>query len=114
MNLMLKELRVANGLSPRQMYERLGVQDSRYRKWESGAAQMPIEYALMCCDILHCTMDELAGRKPVQLTDDERKLLALYRATDARGQLAIMMLAESQQGMDIQRNNGKRTRAVNE
>ena len=114
MNLRLKELREAHGLSVRQMHERLGVQDSRYRKWESESAQIPISYAIACCDILHCTLDELAGRKPISLPVDERRLLALYRATDARGRTAIMALAESQAGMDGESDSGQRSGAVNE
>lgn len=114
MNLMLRELREARGLSVRQMYERLGVQDSRYRKWESESAQIPISYAVACCDILHCTLDELAGRNPVSLSTDESKLITLYRATDDRGRTAIMMIAESQAGMDAQSDYGKPTSAVSE
>lgn len=75
MNLQLRALREAHGLTPRQMYERLGVQDSRYRKWESETSQIPIDYAIMCCDILHCSLDELAGRRHVAMTADERELL---------------------------------------
>ena len=85
MNLRLRELREASGLKPRQMYERLGVQDSRYRKWESGTAAIPVDYAIMCCNILHCTLDELAGREPPKLTPAEHRLIALWRSTDERG-----------------------------
>ena len=55
MNLRLRELRESQGISVATMIERLGVKDSRYRKWESQAAAMPLEYAMRCCSILHCT-----------------------------------------------------------
>lgn len=102
MNLQLRALREAHGLTPRQMYERLGVQDSRYRKWESETSQIPIDYAIMCCDILHCSLDELAGRKHVAMTADERELLGCYRSTDGRGREAILTIARSQSGMEGQ------------
>lgn len=89
MNLRLRELREAYGLKVGQMVERLGVQDSRYRKWESQAAAIPLEYACSCCDILHCTLDELAGRTPLTLTDDERHIVTVYRDADNRGRRTI-------------------------
>ena len=100
MKLMLRELREARGLKPRQMYERLGVEDSRYRKWESEAAQIPLEYAILCCDVLHCTLDELAGRTPISLTSGEQELLECYRSTDERGRETILAVAHSQSGME--------------
>lgn len=53
MNLRLRELRESQGISVATMIERLGVKDSRYRKWESQAAAMPLEYAMRCCSNLH-------------------------------------------------------------
>ena len=100
MNLRLRELREACGLSPKQMYTRLGVKDSRYRKWESGASEMPIPYAMRCCEILRCTMDELTGRAGKFLTADERELLTLFRSTDERGRATILQAARSQQGVE--------------
>ena len=58
----LRELREARDLSVKDMCRKLGVDDSRYRKWESGKNGLPLEYSLMCCDILHCSLDELSGR----------------------------------------------------
>ena len=96
---MLKEIRASRGMTPRQMYERLGVQDSRYRKWEAGAAAIPLEYACQCCDILHCSLDELAGRKPLNLAAEESELVSLYRGSNVQGRAAIMAVARSQQGV---------------
>lgn len=102
MNLKLRELREQNGISVATMTERLGVKDSRYRKWESQAAAIPIEYAIACSRILHCTLDELAGRSPRNNTADELELLAIYRSANAQGRAAIMAVARSQQGMEGQ------------
>ncbi len=100
MNFKLRYLRERRGLSVRQMYERLGVKDSRYRKWESEAAAMPLEYAVDACEILRCSLDELLGLVVPAPSEDEQHLLDLYRSTDDRGRLAIMSVAESQQGVE--------------
>ncbi len=102
MELQLRFIRDRRGLSIKQMYQRMGVKDSRYRKWESGAAAIPLEYAVIASDVLHCSLDELAGRTPPSLDPDEQRLLDLYRSTDDRGRLAILSVAESQQGVEGQ------------
>lgn len=43
MGIRLRQLREARGFTVAQMVERLGVKDSRYRKWESEAAAMPLK-----------------------------------------------------------------------
>lgn len=100
MELQLRVLRDKRGLSIKQMYQRMQVKDSRYRKWESGSAAIPLEYAVEASDILHCSLDELVGRTAPALAPDEQRLLDLYRSTDDRGRLAIMSVAESQQGVE--------------
>lgn len=40
MGIRLRQLREARGLTVAQMVGRLGVKDSRYRKWESESAAM--------------------------------------------------------------------------
>jgi transcriptional regulator with XRE-family HTH domain len=96
----LKKLRTENGMSVVQMAGRLGVKPDTYRKWESETNAIPLEKAWACADILHCTLDELAGRVGVMLSEDEISLLGLYRSTDARGRAAIMAIAKSQSGDD--------------
>lgn len=98
MELQLRVLRDKRGLSIKQMYQRMQVKDSRYRKWESGSAAIPIEYAVEASDILHCSLDELVGRATPVLSSDEQRLLDLYRGADDRGRLAIMNVAKSMQG----------------
>jgi len=95
----LRELRNQYGYSVKEMCAKLGVDDSRYRKWESGTNGLPLEYSLMCCDIFHCTMDELAGRTPLSMSADERHLLDLFRACNQTGREYIIQLAETTSGM---------------
>lgn len=94
MDLKLAHLRERRGLTIRQMYERLGVKDSRYRKWESGAAAMPLEYAVEACSILRCSMDELLGLVVPTPSEDELLLLDLYRACPPKGREYILQMAE--------------------
>jgi len=93
MNLRLRELRESQNISVATMIERLGVKDSRYRKWESQSAAMPLEYAKRCCAILHCTLDELAGREQLTITADERELLTYYRRCNEKGRQYVLGVA---------------------
>lgn len=98
MGLQLREIRKRRGLSSQQMCARLGVKPDRYRKWENGINCMPLEHAVVACEVLRCSMDELLGRVIPALATDEQLLLDLYRSTDDRGRLVIMSVAESMQG----------------
>ena len=102
MGLKLRDLRKKRGLTPQQMCARLGVKPDRYRKWENETNGMPLDYAMAACSVLRCSLDELAGRVVPALAEDEQRLLDLYRSTDDRGRLAILSLAESQQGVGRQ------------
>lgn len=101
MNLRLRQLRESQGISVATMIERLGVKDSRYRKWESQAAAMPLEYAMRCCSILHCTLDELSGRVQTELSDDEREVIRILRSLDKDDYRVFMKVARSFAGMDV-------------
>ncbi len=83
MDIRLKELREERGLKVSQMIERLGIKDSRYRKWEDNKSQIPLEFACACADILHCSLDELAGRNTPNrvdvLNDQESRLVTAYK-----------------------------------
>lgn len=91
----LRELRESAGLEVRDMCRKLGVADSRYRKWESGTNGVPMDYALMICDVLHCTLDELSGHTPKVLSEDERHLLDLYRSCSPQGRETMLAMAET-------------------
>lgn len=94
MGIRLRELRESRGLSVAQMVERLDVKDSRYRKWESESAAMPLEYAVRACSILHCSLDELSGRSTPALLADEVRLLDLYRSCTPQGRLYLSGIAD--------------------
>ena len=94
MGIRLRQLREARGLTVAQMVARLGVKDSRYRKWESESAAMPLEYAIRACSVLRCSLDELSGRMPDALSADEQRLLDLYRRSTPEGRLYLSGVAD--------------------
>jgi transcriptional regulator with XRE-family HTH domain len=98
MELKLRELRERRGLSVAQMIMRLGVDDSRYRKWESGSAQIPLKYACACADILRCSLDDMVGRiapnARESLTGDEMTLIDGYRIADATQKRRMLSAAK--------------------
>ena len=100
MMIRLRELREAQGLSVKDMCARLGVADSRYRKWESGTNGLPVDYAISCCSILHCTLDELSGRVGMSLAPDERELLSLYRSASPELRSAALAVLRSRQEVE--------------
>lgn len=91
----LRELREQSGYSVKEMCTKLGVDDSRYRKWESGTNGLPSDFAMMCCDIFRCSMDELAGRTPLSMSADERRLLDLFRSCSPAGREYMLGIAET-------------------
>lgn len=98
MKIRLKEIRESRDLKIQQMVQRLGVKDSRYRKWESNSAQIPLEFACRCADILHCTLDELAGRRvPEQpsMTTDEQRIVDVYREASPTDRDMVDMVIET-------------------
>lgn len=94
MGLRLREIRKRRGLSSQQMCMRLGVKPDRYRKWENGTNSMPLEQAVLACEVLRCSMDEFLGRVIPALEEDEQRLLDLYRVCPPKGREYILQMAE--------------------
>lgn len=66
MELKLKELRKLAGYkSARELAERLHVAPSTVASWEIGLRDMPLSRAVELCNVLGCSLEELAGRAPV-------------------------------------------------
>ena len=98
--LMLKEFREASGLKISQVAERVGVPYETYRKWEKGDSNLNWEQLCMVADVIHCSLDDLTGRRET-LTQDERVLLARWRTLDRQGKLTVMAVMNSfQEGSD--------------
>ena len=69
MNTRLRELRKLAGYQTAMEFaEALGVPYTTYASWETNARGIPWNHAVAICDKLDCSLDELAGRKPVERT----------------------------------------------
>ena len=79
--------------------KRLGVSRPTVSMWESGQREMSLDRACDICDILGCTLDELAGRRSMSLSTEEQQLIRDFRSTDARGQAAILAIAQVNRGI---------------
>lgn len=78
MNLQLMRLRKAAGYANRDDFaDALGVNHATFKAWETGRTRLKLEDACDIADLLHCTLDELAGRdfQPVAYSDPRQQAL---------------------------------------
>ena len=78
MNLQLKRLRREAGYKSRASFAaKLGTNERNIKAWELGETRLSLEQACDIADLLHCTLDELAGRdfKPVEFSDPRQQSL---------------------------------------
>ena len=73
MDLQLKRIRKMRGINQDEIAQELGVKTSRYGTWERGERNMSFPQACAIADILDCTLDEIAGRKPTREYTDLRQ-----------------------------------------
>lgn len=91
MELKMKQLRVARGLSQKEVAALAGMQVRRYGSYERGERSITLDDAAKIADALQCSLDELAGRKwPQNLFADPRQtqLNADYEYMDEPGKIA--------------------------
>lgn len=63
MQLQLQQLRKRAGYRSREDFaDALGINPRTYKTWETGERRFNFEQACMMADLLHCSLDELAGR----------------------------------------------------
>lgn len=85
MNLQLQQLRKAAGYKSREKFaETLGISERKLKAWESQETRITFEDACSIADVLHCSLDELAGRtayvgsysdaRQMQMNDDYARL----------------------------------------
>ena len=117
--LRITEARNARGWSQEQLAEAVGTTQQTLQRWESGRTDPQVGKVEAVSAALGVTMSYLLGVSdemyPVVdgLSPDERRLLDLYRATDARGRAAILRTAEGEAGVEAQREDGLGPGAVN-
>lgn len=71
MNLQIKQIRKRSGLNQKDVALAIGVPVRTYGSWERGERNINLEDACLIADVLHCTLDELVGRKPPTITPNE-------------------------------------------
>ena len=78
MKLQLMRLRKEAGYKSRDEFaSALGVNPLTYKGWETGRTRLKLDDACDIADLLHCTLDELAGRdfQPAAYSDPRQQAL---------------------------------------
>ena len=78
MKLQLMRLRKEAGYKNRKtIADELGISERKYKSWETGEVKLTLTDACDIADLLHCTLDELAGRdfQPVAYSDPRQQAL---------------------------------------
>lgn len=81
MDLQLMRLRKQAGYRSRDDFAKeIEVNKYTYKSWETGAAMMSLEQACQICNVLNCTLDQLAGRTPPGAAAADERLERIERA----------------------------------
>ena len=95
----LQERRKSAGFKSAKAFAgHMGYNAKTYTGWEQGWNSLPLEQACDMADALDCTLDELVGRTPpdVSLLDSEAVEVArMYEIMNDRDKLAVMRLAKT-------------------
>ena len=105
--LRLKELRISQNFTQKDLAEKLSTTQTTIGKYERGELEPSIETLQKLANFFECSIDYLVGREddfgnitvqsessaPV-LSADERELLEHFRAVDGRTQQRILARAE--------------------
>ena len=90
----LREIRKSRRLTGTQLADRMGVSQSTVSDWENGKTIFNLEQACQLADILHCTLDELAGRK-TSIEPQIAKIADEWRSMNSIGQEALEKAAQA-------------------
>lgn len=97
MDLQLKRLRKEAGYKSRSAFaEKLGTNERNIKAWELGETRLSLAQACDIADLLHCTLDELAGRdfQPAAYSDPRQQALNhSYSLLDERSKGELSGLA---------------------
>jgi transcriptional regulator with XRE-family HTH domain len=89
----IKKYREIQGLTQKQLADKLGTKNSRISNWEQGANNPPADIIGELCTILNVSASELLGLKLTtnELSTDEQKILEAYK-TKTHMQHAVKVL----------------------
>ena len=75
----LRAIRKANGLTQKEVGQRIGVTSQAVCKWESNQNKPDMITSAKLCLVLGCTLDDLTGYETRPLSDREREFVVLFR-----------------------------------
>ncbi len=108
MQLRLKELRTAQGLTQKQLAQAAGVQTAAVGKWERGENQLKLAEAAAIADQLGYTIDELIGRTPRELSYESRQHEHLETSWASLNQTGKAKLLEYARLLTMDENNTRK------
>ena len=101
MDLRLRELRKDRHLTQLELGKLVGVSLRVVSAWERRETEITLDDAARVADILHCTLDELAGRDfpaASSLAPDEQRLVDTYRSAPGTQRPSILAVSETLAG----------------
>ena len=112
---LLKELRVENKMTARQLGDILNYSNSMIYEWEKGRSQPNIETLIELSKIFDISVDYLVGNSDElgnvgtteQFSPEERELIKCYRAIGNAERLALLTTAQSFFSQAKARSSGK-------
>jgi len=103
--LKIKEYRMAKGLKQEELAQKINVKNYTIGNWEQGRSRPLYEDLIALADYFGCTTDELLGRENYatgnieiigeKVADDEKEILAVYRALNADGKKAFLSMVKN-------------------
>lgn len=73
MELLLPHYRKINGMTQTDLAREIGTTRRVISAYERGETPVPLDVACAICDVLHITLDELAGREMPRAYADQRQ-----------------------------------------
>ena len=103
MDLRLKKVRKQAGLKQKELAEKIGVDWRTYGSWERGERNMSFAQACNCCDVLGCSLDELAGRewRPSFSDPQEEELHRCWQVSTDENRHALLVMARNSAGESL-------------
>lgn len=99
MDLQLMRLRKQAGYRSRaEIAKALEVSERKYKSWETEEVRLTLEDACRIADLLHCTLDELAGRhfSRSEYSDPmQAELNRCYESSTAENRHALLLAARN-------------------
>ena len=91
--------REINGMSQKELAQKLGVVPSRVSNWETGANCPTIDILFEVCEILNVSINDIYGVYPNSkfvLTYDEQEIIKQYRELDDHGKEMVDFVLDTE------------------